>query len=175
MLKTMRLLILAAALLGAACSDGGAVGQGPMQKWVGTNIADLSVQTLDGGVQPLKELAGGKPVVLNVWATWCSPCLREMPTLDALGRAGEFEVVAIATDKDTARVKDYLRKQGWGAGMHMWFDSLGAVTRKQLGAVAIPVTYVLDPSLTIVMVEAGERDWMHDKMLGRMRKAVGKQ
>ncbi len=170
----MRVWGLLLALLVTACGDngGGAAGQGPMQAWVGKNVADLQVATLDGGVQPLKDVAGGKPVVLNVWATWCSPCLREMPTLDALGKAGEFEVVAIATDKDAAVVKDYLRKQNWGAGMQVWFDGLGAVTRKQLGAVAIPVTYVLNPSLTIVMVEAGERDWGHERMLARMRKAL---
>lgn len=173
----MRVLGFLLALCLMACGDGGGtgIGQGPMQAWVGKNVADLSVQTLDGGVQPLKDVAGGKPVILNVWATWCSPCLREMPTLDALGKAGEFEVVAIATDKDAKVVKDYLRKQTWGAGMQVWFDGLGAVTRKQLGAVAIPVTYVLDPSLTIVMVEAGERDWGHEKMLGKMQEALRKK
>lgn len=173
----MKQLLVIIALVLAACGDSGATGagQGPMQVWVGKNVADLSVQTLDGGVQPLKDVAGGKPVILNVWATWCSPCLREMPTLDALGKAGEFTVVAIATDKDAPVVKDFLRKQNWGQGMQVWFDGLGAVTRKQLGAVAIPVTYVLDPSLTIVMVEAGERDWGHEKMLGKMREALRKK
>lgn len=171
----MRMILLAVALVLVGCGQGApASNQDAMQVWVGKNIADLTVQTLDGEVQKLSDLKGGKPVVLNVWATWCPPCLQEMPTLDALGKQGQFNVVAIATDQDTATVKAFLKKQTWGPGMAVWFDELGAVTRDKLGARGIPVTYVLDPSLTVVMVEAGERDWGHARMVAKMEKALGR-
>lgn len=169
----MKKLFVASALLLAACGQGtGGTNQDAMQAWVGKNVADMQVQTLDGEVQKLSDMAGGKPVVLNVWATWCPPCLKEMPTLDALGKQGKFTVVAIGTDEKASVVKDFLRKQEWGSGMQVWFDSLGAVTRDKLGAKGIPVTYVLTPSLTVVMAEAGERDWAHPKMAAKMERAL---
>lgn len=171
----MKYVYLSLFLLLAACGEGtGGTNQDAMQKWVGTNLADMQVQTLDGEVQSLQDMAGGMPIVLNVWATWCTPCLVEMPTLDALGKQGNYNVVAIATDSEPNVVKDFLRKQAWGSGLSVWFDALGAVTRTKLGAVGIPVTYVLDPSLTVVLVEAGERDWAHPRMVDKMEKALRK-
>jgi thiol-disulfide isomerase/thioredoxin len=173
----MRKALLALALMLAACGQGSGRGtnQDAMQAWVGRNLAEVTVQTLDGKPQPFKDLVkANKPVVLNVWASWCSPCLKEMPTLDALGKAGTFEVVAVSTDRDSKTAKTFLAKQAWGEGMTVWLDPWGSVTRKELGAVGIPVTYVLNPSLTVVMVEAGERDWNHPKMVAKMEKALAK-
>lgn len=172
----LRVVLLACAVMLAACQpDTGATNRAAMQAWVGKSLADLQVRTLDNEKQPLKDiLLDKKPVVLNVWATWCPPCLKEMPTLDALGKEGKYDVVAIATDKDAGSVKDFLKKQAWGSGLQVWFDSLGEITRDKMGAVGIPVTYVLDTSLTIVMVEAGERNWVHPAMEAKIAKALAK-
>jgi thiol-disulfide isomerase/thioredoxin len=40
----------------------------------------------------------GKPVLVNLWATWCAPCVKELPTLDALARSGRVEVLAVSQD-----------------------------------------------------------------------------
>ena len=131
------------------------------EAWVGRDVSALVVQSLDGEMQPLKDVAvEGKPVVVNVWATWCPPCLKEMPTLDALGKQGQYTVVAIATDGDVATVKEFLKKQEWGGGVRIWFDANGMVTREKLGAGAVPVTYVLDKDLKVTDVQTGAHDWM---------------
>ena len=144
------------------------------QKFIGLSAQDITVKTLDGEAQPLNEpfTVGGKPVILNVWATWCPPCLVEMPTLDALGKSGKYTVIAIATDKDATTVKEFLREQNWGSGLTIWHDPLGAETRAKLGANALPVTYILSPDLTIKAVEAGERDWNHPSMLKKIEGAL---
>jgi thiol-disulfide isomerase/thioredoxin len=162
----MRLLVLVSVLLLAACGDKPSDSSAAYQKYVGLSAQDVKVKTLDGEDQPLNDafILEGKPVIVNVWATWCPPCLVEMPTLDALGKSGEYKVIAIATDKDAQTVKDFLREQSWGSGLTVLHDSLGAETRAKLGATALPVTYVLSPDLTIKRVEAGERDWNHPSM-----------
>ncbi len=170
------LMILMLALGLASCED--KTPDSPMQQavqaWVGKDFSGIEVQTLDGEKQPLKDafLLDGKPVIINVWATWCTPCLEEMPALDALGKQGQYKVLAIATDKDTQTVRDFLKQQNWGSGMTVLFDRLGSVTRAQMGAVGMPVSYVLDPSLTVKMAEAGERDWTHPRMIGKIMKAL---
>lgn len=151
---------LALVALLAACTE-----QSPAQKaiqtQVGKDASTLVVQTLDGEKQPLADpfATNGKPVVLNIWATWCTPCLTEMPTLDALGKEGNFTVIAVATDSSATVVKDFLKKQNWGSGVQVWHDPNGLITRAQLGALSLPSTYVLTPSLTITLAHAGPQDY----------------
>jgi thiol-disulfide isomerase/thioredoxin len=58
----------------------------------------------------------GKPVLLNLWATWCIPCVREMPTLDRLagGSGGRFAVLAVSQDMDGKKLVDpFWAKNGY--------------------------------------------------------------
>jgi cytochrome c biogenesis protein CcmG, thiol:disulfide interchange protein DsbE len=79
----------------------------PAPAWEGT--------TLDGGTLSLAELRG-EVVMLNVWATWCAPCLREMPALEALqDRLGPegLRVVGVSVDRSSAAgdVREFLEAQ----------------------------------------------------------------
>jgi thiol-disulfide isomerase/thioredoxin len=57
----------------------------------------------------------GKPVLLNLWATWCAPCITEMPTLDALAQrtAGKLQVIALSQDLDATKVAPFWTEQGY--------------------------------------------------------------
>ena len=57
--------------------------------------------TLDGVPKTLADYAG-KPVVLNFWATWCIPCVAELPELDRLAASGGFTVLAVSADRGGA-------------------------------------------------------------------------
>lgn len=156
----MRYVWLVAALVLAACDNAPSPGELVLKHTLGQNVAALQVQTLDGAPQPLADLAGGtQPIVLNIWATWCTPCVAELPSLAALGQSGRARVVAIATDASATVVKDFLRQQSWGQGFEIWYDPRGMVTRDALSAKALPSSYVLNPSLTVIYAVAGERDW----------------
>ncbi len=50
----------------------------------------------------------GKPVLVNLWATWCAPCVAELPTLDALATSGKVRVIAVSQDQDPAKVAPFL-------------------------------------------------------------------
>jgi thiol-disulfide isomerase/thioredoxin len=163
---------LGLALVVASCSEPTSAGQAALEKYLGKNFAGVKVQTLDGQAVAVGDYLKGRPVVLNVWATWCAPCTEELPSLDALGKEGKYAVVAIATDKDAASVKAYLKKNHLGAGMSVLWDSLGMVTASDLGARALPASYVLDPSGTVKLVAAGAREWVHPKMQAKIESAL---
>lgn len=72
-----------------------------------------------GGLLELAPLRG-RPLLLNFWATWCPPCIKELPMLDAFARerAGRWNVVGLAIDREQA-VRDFLARSpvGFGVGL----------------------------------------------------------
>jgi peroxiredoxin len=74
--------------------------------------ADFTRVDLHGRQWSLKAL-NGKVVLLNFWATWCPPCRKEMPDLEALGKQFEAQglVILSITDDDPEKVKSYIQKQ----------------------------------------------------------------
>jgi thiol-disulfide isomerase/thioredoxin len=68
--------------------------------------------TLDGAAKTLADYAG-TPVVLNFWATWCTPCVAELPELDKLAAAGGFAVLAVSVDRGgAATVRPFAASHG---------------------------------------------------------------
>lgn len=101
----------------------------------------------DGEGRPL-TLAGfrGRIVLLNVWATWCTPCREEMPTLDRLqARLGgpDFEVVALSIDHDgIAAVRKFYREIGI-KHLRIYIDPTTEATAR-LNVLGIPATLLID-------------------------------
>ncbi len=108
-------------------------------------LADVTFFEPDGGETNIAAQAG-KGVVLNFWATWCAPCVREMPELDAI-RASladyGIEVLAVSTDrgghKDIAQFYERTNIQNLTA-LH---DPRGAASRA-LGVRGLPTTLIID-------------------------------
>jgi cytochrome c biogenesis protein CcmG, thiol:disulfide interchange protein DsbE len=86
--------------------------RGPAQV-IGMSAPDVSVPLVRGGSVALRGLRG-QDVLLNVWATWCGPCRREMPALERLARAqaGRLLVVAIDQGEDPRTAKAYADRFG---------------------------------------------------------------
>lgn len=93
-------------------SQGGLVNSSSGQKLppaVGSAAPDFSLPGLGGSQQGLNE-AQGKPVVVNFWATWCPPCVEEMPLLDKYAQkyAGQLVIYGIDSAEEEAQVARFI-------------------------------------------------------------------
>ena len=88
---------------------------------VGKPLVDFEAVTLEGERVKLSDLRG-TPVVLNFWATWCIPCLEEMPMLQKAAQEaeGRVRVIALNNGEPAGVVRDYLVKHG--ITLPVWLD-----------------------------------------------------
>ncbi len=103
----------------------------------------------------------GRLVLLNIWATWCGPCRKEMPTLDRLqARLGgpDFEVVALSIDRQgLAVVKPFYEELGLKA-LRIYLDASGKATQT-LGTVGVPTTLLIDQEGREIGRVLGPAEW----------------
>ncbi len=116
----------------------------------------------------LKDLSGrrvslvdfrGKVVLLNFWATWCPPCISEIPKLNELREAyagRDFEIIAVSTDRSLSAVKRFIKKRP--VSFVVLHDEGIKVSRKY-NVFSIPTTFLLDKKGRIVEKFLGEYDW----------------
>ena len=162
---------LSAMLLAASLP---ALAAGPPQDFalLETPAAVPEVSFMDGAGQP-KTLAdySGKLVLLNVWATWCGPCRKEMPTLDRLQAAlggTDFEVVALSMDrKGPDAVKKFFAETGV---MHLALNiDTSAKAMFTLGAVGLPMTLLINRDGKEIGRLIGPAEWDAPDMVDFIR------
>ena len=121
--------------------------------------AAFSVPTPDGSVVTLAGLRG-KVVLLNFWATWCEPCLEEMPAMERLARTyqeRDLVVLALSVDREGASVVGPFLKRH-GLTFLVGLDPQQAVAHLYR-VWALPSTFVLDRTGARLFLAQGARDW----------------
>lgn len=115
------------------------------------------------GVLNLKRFRG-KVVLLNLWATWCIPCVKELPALDRLAgdlAGAKFAVVALSIDRDWRElVTPFLDRLGI-RNLAVYADP-GSAAYRALGARGLPTTYLIDHRGRLVGYLEGEARWDSD-------------
>jgi thiol-disulfide isomerase/thioredoxin len=128
----------------------------------------------DGGSRSLADFRG-KVVLLNLWATWCGPCVEELPSLDRLeGKLGgaDFEVLALAQDqggRDTVAAF-YRRHRIERLGL---FADAGNTLAHRLGIDGLPTTLVLDREGRAVGALVGAVQWDAPEAVALLRYYIG--
>ena len=116
------------------------------------------LQTRDGTEVSLENLKG-KTVLLNFWATWCPPCVMEMPSLSRLQtllKPRGLEVVAISLDGSWQEVEAFSTKHP--LSMNVLLDAQGEVAGRY-GALRLPITFLIDRNGKIAKTYLGPREW----------------
>ena len=140
------------------------------------SVADISFKDDRGNAKVLDDWSG-RTVLLNLWATWCAPCRREMPALDALERdlGGEqFQVVPISLDLGTdEKPKAFYEEIGLKHLPFMHDGSLESLNRlKKLGlAYGLPATLLIDKNGCVLGTLNGPAEWSGEDAKALIRAA----
>ena len=143
------IVILLSVVVLEGCGNAQAVK--PEDVTVGNTIPDFSVVTLEGKTIDKNSLKG-QVVVLNFWASWCTPCMSEIPELKELAASSNAKVVGIALDETGLEsVKPFVEAHQINYTVALGSQDLFA----EFNGVGIPYTLVLDPSQHIVKIYRG--------------------
>lgn len=122
---------------------------------------DFTIATPSGGKFRLSEHRG-KAVMINFWATWCPPCLEELPAMERLYRQHKdagFTLVAVSVDADPAKVTPFLtsHKLTFPVGLDPRMDLANSYAVR-----ALPSSFIVDRAGNLAALAIGPRHWDSD-------------
>jgi thiol-disulfide isomerase/thioredoxin len=131
---------------------------------------ELSFAARDGSPAGLADFRGHW-LLVNLWATWCAPCVREMPSLDRLQATlgDRLMVLAVSEDRGAAHVVTPFLEKLDLASLHIYLDPKSAVGQG-LGARGLPTTFLLDGEGRIRAQLEGAAAWDSPEMLAKLER-----
>lgn len=135
----------------------------------------IPMQTADGRALSLADFRG-RYVLLNLWATWCPPCVKEMPSLDRLqamkGDAG-FEVVALSIDRQGKDVVAPFYQRVGLTNLAIYLDQ-DARSMAALRITGLPTTLLIDPNGHEIARWPGAREWDHPGTIAEIDERIAR-
>jgi thiol-disulfide isomerase/thioredoxin len=144
----------------------------PGEVEVGAVLREAQMQGLAGPSRQLSEFRG-KPLIINVWASWCGPCRQEMGSLQRLaGRYGgkQFNVIGISTDDYVDRAELFLKVSR--TSFSNFIDSK-LILEHMLGAERLPLTLLVDKQGRVLAKFYGAHEWDSPEAVAVISKAFG--
>ena len=141
-------------------------------KFAGQKAPSAPFADADGQDVTLADFEG-KPLLLNIWATWCAPCKAEMPTLDALAQLEKDRMNVIVVSQDLegrAPVLAFFKETGV-KNLQPYTDPDNAILAAFNNAVALPTTILYDKDGQEVWRIAGGVEWDDAEMAKLLREA----
>ncbi|MCW5978570.1 MAG: TlpA family protein disulfide reductase [Bryobacteraceae bacterium] len=135
---------------------------------VGDKAPDFSIRA-DSGQTISRGDFGGRLLVLNFWATWCPPCIEEMPSLDEFQkqfRDAGVVVLGVSVDEDEGAYRRFLERAG--VSFSTARDPEAALADK-FGTYRYPETYVINRDGKVVQKIIGEADWTDARMVSYIK------
>ena len=129
----------------------------------GSSARQFKLPMRGGGQLDLSQVRG-KPVLVNFWATWCPPCVEELPSLKALAQAydpASFEVLAVSVDETWPIVDKFFGADA--PPFKVLLDNTSATSRGY-GTSKFPESYLVDKDGKLRLKFVGPRNWMDPSM-----------
>lgn len=123
-------------------------------------VPDFALPTLDGKTLRLSDYKG-RAVIVNFWASWCAPCVKEFPSLKRLVEKlnGKLIVLAISNDNQRADLESFLEAFGkTPEGFIVLWDKERR-TAADYGSESFPESYIIGPDHRLVRKVAGVEQW----------------
>lgn len=141
-------------------------------------LPSASVTNLEGKKVDAKTFSnGGKPMIINFWATWCAPCKRELNAIaevyDDWQKATGVKLIAVSIDdaRSTARVAPYVNGQAWD--YEVYLDPNGDLKRA-LNVQNVPHTFLIDGTGKIVWQHNVYNPGDENELYAKVKALVGK-
>lgn len=141
---------------------------------VGGVLREVPLYGFAGDYRKLSELRG-KPLIINVWASWCGPCRAEMGSLERLSRrfgGKQFNIIGISTDDHANAAATFLTQS------KVTFDNYhdrSLLLESMLGADTIPLTVLVDAQGRVLKKIRGSKEWDSPESLELIAKTFGKK
>jgi len=141
---------------------------------VGGYLRDTPLYGFAGDYRKLSELRG-KPLIINVWASWCGPCRAEMGSLDRLSRrfgGKQFNIIGVSTDDHVNLASAFLTQA------KVSFDNYhdrNLLLESMLGADTIPLTVLIDAKGRVLKKVRGSMQWDSPESLELIAKTFGRK
>ncbi|MGP1676492.1 MAG: TlpA family protein disulfide reductase [Burkholderiales bacterium] len=164
----MKTIFLIVFCMSALCATAFAKMPGEVDE--GGVLREASLYGFAGDYRKLSELRG-KPLIINVWASWCGPCRAEMGSLERLSRrfnGKQFNIIGISTDDHANLAAQFIRLTG------VTFDNYhdrNLLLESMLGANTIPLTVLVDAQGRVVKKIRGSKQWDSPEALELIGKA----
>ena len=121
---------------------------------------NLKLTDQDGNARSLKEFKG-KVIFLNYWATWCPPCIAELPGIQELyADYGDKVDFVLLTQEETEKVQRFITKKGYDVPVYI--PQMQAPELLQSNS--LPTNYIIDAKGNIIIKETGAADWNSAKV-----------
>ncbi len=136
-------------------------------------LADAAFQDAEGKPLKLSDWKG-RVALVNLWATWCAPCRKEMPDLAKLQKelgSDDFEVVAISVDRKGAEASAAFLKETGADGLRLYVEPTTAILN-DIQALGLPATVLIDRQGREIGRLLGPADWASPEAIALVKAAL---